>query len=260
MLEFFAFWMLVINNNYQSSSYFNSSNYLVGNFYSSISNIGYYFNLKDVNRQLADENARLQSESIESYIKIYGKIFQIKDTSYLQSYSYSTAKVVNNTTNKRQNYITLDKGKLNAIEPEMGVICPEGVVGIVKNVSNQFSSVMSVLHDKNKMSAKIKKSGYFGSLVWNGNNYREAQLIDIPNHVKLVVGDTVVTSGFSSIFPENILIGTIKEFELPEGNNFYDITIEFSVDYKKLSHVYIIKSLLKEEKQRLEQTSQETKE
>lgn len=213
-----------------------------------------------MNRQLADENARLQSESIESYIKIYGKIFQIKDTTYLQSYSYSTAKVVNNTTNKRQNYITLDKGKLNSIEPEMGVICPEGVVGIVKNVSNQFSSVMSVLHDKNKMSAKIKKSGYFGSLVWNGNNYREAQLIDIPNHVKLVVGDTVVTSGFSSIFPENILIGTIKEFELPEGNNFYDITIEFSVDYKKLSHVYIIKSLLKEEKQRLEQTSQETKE
>jgi len=139
----------------------------------------------------------------------------------------------------------------------MGVISSKGVVGIIKNVSDHFSSVMSVLHEKNKLSAKIKKSGYYGSLVWEGNNYREAELKDIPNHVKLAIGDTIVTSGYSSIFPENILIGTVKEFDLPKGNNFYNIKIEFTEDYKNLSHVYIVRSLLKEEKEKLEAQNQD---
>jgi rod shape-determining protein MreC len=190
-------------------------------------------------------------------MKVFGRLVQIKDTTYLQSYVYSSAKVINNSTNKRQNYITLDKGGINGIKPEMGVISSKGVVGIVKNVSGNFSSVMSVLHEKNKLSAKIKKSGYFGSLVWGNNSYRIADLKDIPNHVKLAIGDTIVTSGFSSIFPENILIGTVKEFDLPEGNNFYNIKVEFAEDYKRISHVYIIRSLLKEEKELLESQNQE---
>ncbi|MBX2960488.1 MAG: rod shape-determining protein MreC [Flavobacteriales bacterium] len=257
LLEFFAFWMLIANNNYQNSSFFNSSNFFVGNMFSTIQNINDYFNLKQVNKELAEQNAKLQSNNIASFTKVYGRIFEINDTVYHQNYRYSAAKVVNNSTNKRQNYITIDKGELNGIEAEMGVICANGVVGIVKNVSKNFGSVMSVLHDKYKLSAKIKKSGYFGSLVWEGNNYREAQLKDIPNHVKLVIGDTVVTTGYSTIFPENILIGWVKEFDLPEGNNFYNITIEFAVDYKNLSHVYVVRSLMKEEQLKLEAESQQ---
>lgn len=264
LLEIFAFWMLIANNNYQNSKFFNSSNFFVGNFYSTTRNIKDYFNLKQVNKELAEQNARLQSSNISSFVKVYGRIYQINDTSYHQTYVYGTAKVINNSTNKRQNYITIDKGGLNGVEAEMGVISANGVVGIVKNVSKNFASVMSVLHDKTKLSAKIKKSGYFGSLVWEGNNYREAQLKDIPNHVKLIVGDTVVTTGYSSIFPENILIGTVAAFDLPEGNNFYNITIRFSVDFKKLSQVYIVRSLQKNEKDELEtnsqQETQETKE
>lgn len=257
ILEFFAFWMLIANNNYQNSKFFNSSNFLVGNFYATIHNINDYFHLKEVNKELAEQNAKLQANNISSFVKVYGRIYEINDTAYHQTYMYSAAKVVNNSTNKRQNYITIDKGDLNGISAEMGVISAQGVVGIVKNVSNNFGSVMSILHDKNKLSAKIKKSGYYGSLVWEGNNYREAQLKDIPNHVKLTVGDTVVTTGYSSIFPENVLIGTVQEFDLPEGNNFYNIIIRFAVDFKNLSHVYVVRSLQKEEKEKLETESQQ---
>jgi len=249
--------MIIANNNYQNSKFFNYSNFLVGNFYATVHNINDYFHLKDVNKELAEQNARLQANNISSFVKVYGRTYEINDTAYHQTYMYSAAKVVNNSTNKRQNYITIDKGELNGVSAEMGVISAQGVVGIVKNVSKNFGSVMSILHDKNKLSAKIKKSGYYGSLVWEGNNYREAQLKDIPNHVKLVVGDTVVTTGYSSIFPENVLIGTVQEFDLPEGNNFYNITIRFAVDFKNLSHVYVVRSLQKEEKEKLETESQQ---
>ena len=257
ILEVIAFGMLIQNNNYQNSKFFNSSNFLVGNLYATVNNFNDYFHLKEENQVLAEQNAKLQSTNVSSFMKVFGRLVQINDTTYLQNYVYSSAKVINNSTNKRQNYITLDKGGINGIKPEMGVISSKGVVGIVKNVSEHFSSVMSVLHEKNKLSAKIKKSGYFGSLVWGNNNYRIADLKDIPNHVELAIGDTIVTSGFSSIFPENILIGTIKEFDLPEGNNFYNIKVEFSEDYKNISHVYIVRSLLKEEKELLESKNEE---
>ena len=116
---------------------------------------------------------------------------------------------------------------------------------------------MSVLHEKNAVSAKIKNSGYIGSLVWELGSYREAKLNDIPNHVQLNKGDTIITSGYSAVYPEGILIGTIKEFNLAEGSNFYNITVEFTVDYKKLSHVFIVKNKQKEEQKQLEKLTEE---
>lgn len=257
LLEVVAFSLLVQNNNYQSSKVLNSSNFLVGNLYATINNIDEYFSLKEENQKLADQNAKLQSTNVSSFMKVFGRMVQINDTTYFQSYVYSSAKVINNSTNNRQNYLTLDKGGINGIQSEMGVISSKGIVGIVKNVSEHFSSVMSVLHEKTKISAKIKKSGYYGSMIWEGGNYREAELKDIPNHVELEVGDTIVTSGYSSIFPENILIGIVKEFDLPKGNNFYNIKVEFTEDYKNVSHVYIVRSLLKEERQKLEAQNEE---
>lgn len=251
-LEFIAFTLLIKNNNYQNSKVFNSSNFLIGNLYATINNVNDYFNLKEVNAELAEQNARLQTTNITSFTKIFGNTVEIHDTTYFQKYVYTSAKVINNSTNKRENYITLDKGSLNGIEAGMGVVSAKGVIGTVKNVSENFCSVMSVLHVKNAVSAKIKKSGYIGSLVWELGDYRAAELKDIPNHVKLAVGDTIITSGYSLVYPEGVIIGTIKEFELPEGNNFYNIKVEFSVDYKKLSHVFIVKSLMKEEQQKLE--------
>ncbi len=251
-LLFLSFVLLVQNNNYQNSKVLNSSNFLIGNLFATVDNINDYFNLKEVNKELAEQNARLQSTNILSFTKVFGTTVVIKDTTYFQKYVYSSAKAINNTTNKRQNYVTLDKGELNGIKAGMGVITSNGVVGTVKNVSQNFCTVMSVLHEKNAVSARIKNSGYIGSVVWELGDYRMGELKDIPNHVKLHIGDTIITSGYSMIYPEGILIGTINEFDLPEGNNFYNINIEFSVDYKKLSHVFIVKSLMKEEQQKLE--------
>ena len=244
--------LLVKNNNYQNSKILNSSNFLIGNLYRSSDNINEYLKLKEVNEKLAAQNAQLQSTNILSFEKIFGSTVVINDTSYSQKYIYLSAKAINSSTNNRENYITLNKGTLNGIKAGMGVISPDGVVGTVKNVSQNFSSVMSALHEKNAISAKIKKSGYIGSIVWELGDYRIAQLKDIPNHVKLQVGDTIITSGYSLVYPEGILIGRIKEFDLPEGENFFNIKVEFSVDYKKLSHVYIVKSLMKDEQQKLE--------
>lgn len=256
-LELIALLLLVNNNNYQNSKFFNSSNFLIGNLYSTINNVNDYFNLKEVNAQLAEQNARLKNKSIGSFTKVFGSSVEINDTLYHQKYKYTSARVINNSTNRRMNYVTLDKGGVNGIKPGMGVISANGVIGIVKNVSDNFCSVMSVLHEKNKVSAKIKNSEYFGSLVWQIGNYKEAELSDIPNHVKLNKGDTVITSGYSAVYPEGVIVGTIKEFDLIEGKNFYDITIQFTEDYKKLSHVFIVKNKLKEEQKKLEKISEE---
>lgn len=251
-LLFISFILLVRTNNYQNSKVFNSSNFLIGNLYSTINNVNDYFNLKEVNAELAEQNARLKSTQIGTFSKINGIIVEINDTIYTQKYVYTSAKAINNSTNKRENYITIDKGSLNGIEAGMGVISAKGVIGTVKNVSKNFCSVISVLHEKNAVSAKIKKSGYIGSLVWELGDYRSAQLKDIPNHVELNMGDVIITTGYSMVYPEGILVGTIKDFDLPEGNNFYNINIKLSVDYKSLSHVFIVKSWMKEEQKELE--------
>jgi len=251
-LLFISFALLVQNNNYQSSKVFNSSNFLVGNLYSTVNNVNDYFNLKEVNANLAKQNAKLLSTQIGTFSKIKGLVIEVNDTVYIQKYVYTSAKVVNSTTNKRANYITIDKGAANGVEAGMGVVSPKGVIGTVKNVSENFCSVMSVLHEKNAVSAKIKKSGYIGSLVWELGDYRIAQLKDIPNHVKLSVGDEIITTGYSMVYPEGIMIGKVVDFDLPEGNNFYNIDIELSVDYKSLSHVFIVKSWMKKEQEELE--------
>ena len=256
-LEFIAFTLLVQNNRYQSSKVLNSSNFLVGNLYTSVNNFKEYLGLKNINEELATHNATLQSKQIESFVKLYGNSVRINDTIYKQQYVYTNAKIVNNTVNKRNNYITINKGELNGIESGMGVISANGSVGIVKNVSDNFSSIISILHKDAKISGKIKRSGYYGSVIWDGTDYRKGNLFDIPNHVKVEIGDTVVTSGYSSIFPENIPIGIVSGFDLPEGSNFYEIEIDFSVDYKNISQVYIIKNLLKEEQKEIEALNQE---
>lgn len=258
-LEIVAFFLIVKNNEYQSSKVFNSSNYLVGNLMASVKEVKDYLQLKEVNQNLAQQNAELLSKDKRSFVKIFGNSVVINDTTYYQKYVYTTAKVINNSTNNRENYLTLDQGEINGIKPGMAVIGTNGVVGIVKNVSPHFSSIISLLHQKIFISGKIKKSNYFGSVMWDSdqNNHRTALLKEIPNHVQLQKGDTIITSGFSTIFPEGVPIGIVKDFDLPKGSNFYEITIELTTDFKQVSHVYIVKSLTKEEQQSLEAKNQE---
>lgn len=256
LLEFFAFIFIVKSNYYQQSVFINSANAISGGIYKTQSNITNYFSLKTINKMLAEENARLRNSQKSSFSAINNKTFVINDTLYKQQYEFTEATIISNTFNRINNYLTLNKGYDQGIRKEMGVITSQGVVGIIKDVSPNFSTVTSVLHSKSKISAKIKKNNYIGTVVWEGGDYRTATLKDIPTHVKILSGDTIVTSGYSMIFPGGIPIGTIYLYNINKGNDFYDIKIRLTTEFNKISNVYVIKSLMKEELDSLKIKSQ----
>lgn len=212
-----------------------------------------YINLKTTNKNLAFENAQLRSLLPEAYYE--GGVIKnaVNDTFKQQRFSYFMAKVISNTVTRRNNYITLDKGTMQGVKPEMGVITSKGVVGIVKNVSQHYCTVMSVLHKDARVSAKFRNNNYFGSLVWEGTNPEIAKLNDIAKHVIFKVGDTIVTTSYSTVFPEDILVGTVQSFEIKPGDNFYTIHVKLSTNFTNLTYVYIIDNVLKKEQEQLEE-------
>ena len=254
LIETFSIFLLVNNNNYQSSKFVNLARSLSGTFYEKVINIQDYLSLREKNRTLVEENVKLKN-FISKHLTSRTDTFETHtDTIYQQQYEYIGAKVINNSINKQHNYITLNKGKVNGITPDMGVMSQEGIVGVVKGVSEHFSTVISLLNSELKISAKHKKSGYFGSLSWSGNQYQYVELNQIPLHTDLSRGDTVITSGYSTIFPEGILIGFVDEWE-ERGGSFYEVRIRLSIDFKHISEVYVIKNILKEEQKKLEEES-----
>jgi rod shape-determining protein MreC len=216
-----------------------------------MSNFKAYIGLRSENQRLAEENLNLRNELEKLRKKEITVIDTVVDTTKHQLYSYFLAQVVNNSVNKQYNYLTLNKGYKDGVRPDMGVITPEGLVGIVEGVSENFSTVLSVLNIRFGQSAKIKKNGYFGFLSWNGTSDKVCVLSDIPQHVKPEIGDTIVTTNYSGIFPENIPIGKIKDFDL-KGGNFYTIKIELFNDFRNLNYVTIVENLYKKEKTELE--------
>ena len=256
IFEVFAFYLLFQNNHFQRASFLHSTNSISGGIYTQYSEWTDYLNLKEVNIELSKENQLLRDHQLQSFQPLFGENVLIKDTIFKRRYHYKRAKVVNNSINKQNNYVTLNIGSLNGIESGMGVIGPQGVVGVIKNVSKNYASVLSVLHRSSKISAKLKKTQYFGSMQWDGIDYRKAKLYDIPNHVNLSLGDTIITSGFSATFPEGIAIATIESFEKPEGENFYDIRLDLINDFKQLTHVYVVKNNKLLEQKELEKTTE----
>lgn len=254
LLETFCVYLIVQNNNYQRASFINTSNSVVSSIYETKSGITDYINLKEENIALSQENARLHKQLPAAFINQCRDTTQINDTLLHQQFTYMNAKVVNNTISKRNNYLTLDKGSKNGVKPEMAVISSKGVVGIVKDVSEHFCSVLSLLHKDTKVSAKIKNSAYFGPLEWDGSDYQKASLKAIAKHVPLKKGDTIMTSSHSAIFPEGIMVGVIDNFELKPGDVFYTIEVKLSTNFGNISHVYIVENLLKEEQRKLEST------
>ncbi len=252
LLEIIATVLIVNNNNFQRSVVINSTNEFTGSVRSVFSNVTEYFSLKKTNKILSEENVILHTLTEKSYIITDRSTYLIDDTLYKQQYTYVGAGVISNTVNKRNNYLMLNKGVADGVNKDMAVISPRGIVGIIRDVSKNFSSVISVLHKDTKISAKIKKNNYIGTLIWKGVDYRTAYLMDIPTHVKLTFGDTIITSGFSHIFPEGIMIGVITNYIILQGENFYTIKLEFFEDYNSLSYVYIVNNLMKNEQIQLE--------
>ncbi|MEA3446684.1 MAG: rod shape-determining protein MreC [Bacteroidota bacterium] len=252
LLEIIAFSFLVSNNSYQRAKFFNSSNFIIGHVYDSYSLMADYIYLNHKNEELLKENARLryQSDKLDYLLEKNNS-----DSVFSKPYSYIPARVINNSVKQHKNYITINKGENDSVQAEMGVVSPSGVVGITRFTSNNFTSVVSVLNNEIRISTKIKRLGYFGPLAWKGVDASEAFLMEIPVHVSISIGDTLVTSGYSTIFPEGILIGTIKEYEKKPGDNFYQIKVKLSVDFFKLGNVYIIKNHFKNEQLELEKAT-----
>ncbi len=246
-LEIFAFILIVNNTNYQRSVILSSANKVTGRILTISNNITQYFRLKKANEILSTENASLRSQLKNSFIITDNKIYTVNDTLYRQQYEYISAKVINNSVNRRNNYFTLNKGSLQGVTKDMAVIAPNGVIGIVTAVSQNFSTVISVLHEKSRIVSKLKKNDYPGTLIWDGHNCDYATLTDIPTHVEVKIGDTVVTGSYSNLFPENILIGMVTEVDNKKGEDFINIKIKFFIDYRNVTWVYVVKNLMKEE-------------
>ncbi len=247
-----SFILIVRNNNFQQVSVFNSTNKIVASVLEAVNYVKEYINLKENNASLARENSNLKSLLPNTWYENNALRTMVNDTLKSQQYTYITARVVNNSINRRSNYITLDKGTKQGIQKDMGVISSGGVVGIVKDVSDHYCTVMSVLHKNTRISTRFKNNNYFGSLVWDGTDAKEATLLEVAKHVKFNVGDTLVTTVYSAIFPEGVLVGVVKKSELKAGDNFYKITVSLSTNFGNLSHVYIVDNLLKQEQRTLE--------
>ncbi len=264
IIESISIYLVVQNNAYQRAKVINIGNTVSSYFYDKFYGFRVYFELKKTNDQLLKENTALRKkiENLKSIcINNEPEVIRhdtARDTLKIKidttiQYKYINARVINNSINKQYNYLTLNKGADANIKSEMGVISPDGVVGIVQNVSGNYSSVISLLNRKLKISAKIKKNQYYGSLSWDGVDYQKVSLNEIPYHVDIAKGDTIVTSGYSAIFPEGIIIGYISDFDI-KGGNFYNITVKLANDMKKLTYVYVIKNVLSKEQKNLEKS------
>ncbi|HOI26980.1 MAG TPA: rod shape-determining protein MreC [Paludibacteraceae bacterium] len=256
-LEIISLILIVKHNQFQRSAFLNSSNAVMGKIYETSNNVYEYFGLKGDNLSLAHENTELKQKlyTLETELN-----FLKQDTSYQgrkqmaidKKYTFITAKVINATTNKLKNFITLDKGRLDGIKEEMGVINEHGIVGIVSSVSDHFSVVLPIINPSSRISAKVKDKNQTGSVIWEGADERIALLEEVPLYIPVHVGDTVVSSGYSSIFPEGIDIGKVKVLR-KENDNYFYIEIELLANFNKLSYVDVIDFKNAEEEKGLEE-------
>jgi rod shape-determining protein MreC len=227
-------------NSFQKATFINSANSVTGDLYARQDELNSYLSLRVVNDQLAKENASLRNQLKSSfYIDTLAK-HKVTDSAYKQQYEYIPAKVINNSINKRNNYLTINRGSTDGIAKGMGVICSNGVVGIVTVVSNHFAVVQSVLHKDTRISAMLADNKAIGSLLWGDDlDPHNAQLIDINNNIKGRVGEPVVTSGYS-LFPAGIAIGKVTSLHTKTGGFFLNMEVALSVDYGKLQYVNVV--------------------
>ena len=251
LLEIVSFSLLIRHNEYQRAIFSESASTLFGNISSTITSIKDYFRLKEMNESLANENILLKNR-LEKYEFLRDTIIHgtvVQDS--IPVYEYIGAKQVNATYNRTKNYITLNQGRKNGLQKEMAVCTPEGIVGLIQDLSDHFAVVIPLINVDSRISAKIKKNNYYGSLQWDGNDYAYSYLNDIPYHVEVNAGDTIVTSGLSKIFPEGIVVGYVECVD-KETANFLKIKVKLAVDFKRINHVYVILNNKKNEQTSLE--------
>ena len=253
LLEIVAIYFTIQHHSYHKSKFVSSANSLTGGVYKKTAAISDFFHLKTENALLNEENTRLKNLLEKKEIK-YSHNFSVMDSSnYTEKYEYIAAKTIKNDFTKRNNFLTLNKGTKQGLATDMGVINGKGVIGVVKNISSNYATVLSILNKNSKINVSLKNSDHFGTLIWNGVDYNVLQISDIPRQAQLKIGDTILTGGKSVIFPEGILVGTIKDFKF-ENNQYQEINVQLFNDMSAIGHVQVIKNLEKEELIKLEQT------
>ncbi len=252
VLEGIALIMLSSTHNYHNSVTSNLFGGVSARLSANIENAKSFTRLRQINRQLVYENALLKQKLEGTKPVGSSPETSVNDTINKVYYSYISAKVVNNSVNKQKNFFTLDKGLNNGITTGMAVVGPDGIAGVIAGSSANYSVAMSVLNIDFRLSAKIAQNNYFGSMTWSGKNYRYVSVSEIPHHVGVAEGDTILTTGYSAIFPEGLMIGTVSG-EPKAGGDFLTLNVKLATDFKKLTYVYIIKSHEKGEIQRLEE-------
>jgi len=256
-LVLLALGLTVTQSSHQKAVWLSSSGNLMGSIHRFTNNTAAYFTLKKRNNKLQEKNAELRASLYQAQFEkaLIDGSFATSDT--LTPYEVIPAKVVKNSVLRKRNYITLNKGSQQGVTPDMAVISDQGVIGIVEQVSENYATVMSLLHEESSINASIKESSYFGSLVWNGKKLDRCQLYDIPKTASIQIGDSIVTGGMSSIFPPGILIGQISQFSVPQNSSFYTIEVSLNNEMPNLSQVYIINHRNQTERRTLESLNDE---
>ena len=257
-LELIAFQLIINNLSFHKSKFINYASSITGDFYSKTNSIRDYFQLDTENKELLNENLILRNklEKLSQGIDTspITKIFE--KTDLRQRYSYIQGRIEKNQFRNNYNFLTINLGKKDSLVPEMGVINSKGILGITENVLQRYSRVRSILNKNSKINAKLKNSDYFGTLTWDGLDYNSTQLLDIPRQARLKIGDTIITGGMSSIFPEGIPIGSIDNI-VNEASIKRIINIKLFNDMSNLKNIYVVKDFDKQQLMNLEKTSNE---
>ncbi len=256
LLEAFCMFLVVRYNRTQQEIYVNSTNILSGALYERAANIRQFWNLREKADSIANVNAQLREE-IE-LMKRAAALKAEKDSTYIlpdssRQYRYISARIIDNATNGNNNTLTLAKGSKDGIRPRQGVIDDRGLIGIVRDVSENYATVVSLLHRQIRINAANQRNNSIGVIAWRGNDPTIVKMEDVPKHINLIQGDTIVTSGYSpNRFPSGVMIGTIDTFWLQPGSNYYDIEVKLSNDLNTARYVYVIENSLIEEQEELE--------
>lgn len=246
-LEILAFAILSKYNPYYNANITNRSNSFIGKWYNSIEEIKSYFGLKQLNNELAQQNSMLLTENFLIKSQLNSLIdtpmtTQVKSNVNLLNFEVFSAKIIYNSLTNTRNFFVINKGELDGIEEEMGVISQEGPVGIVLSVSKHYATCMSLINQDANLSIKVKKSDQIGVLKWHGPGVQYGMIEDLPKHVKLKKGDIIVTSGHSTYFPEGIEVGKVVKQTLSSEKDFTEVYVKLNNDFSRLKHVFVIKN------------------
>jgi rod shape-determining protein MreC len=261
VLQIIALSFLFRYNKFHEAAFMGVANELTGRINTRYSNVEYYFHLKQTNESLARQNEQLLNSQQTNFQPPDSSVQMVQDTipydtlGNKRRYLWRSAKVVNNSVSLQNNYITIHRGEKQGVKKDMGVISPQGLVGMVVNTSDNFAVVMSMLNRQSSVSAKLLKTGELGKVQWDGTSLSRVTMINIPKNVQVAKGDSIVTSGYSLSFPPNILIGTVAEVVGDKSSNFYTLQIKPATNFYSLEYVNVVDNLQKEEQQMVEEAA-----